>query len=1072
MVCLRVADSATLFHQSPAHSVCRTFVFPIFFHVLPLNRHFIFSITFLALLSVQASDTISVNFHVGDDSDNQVDHILTSGEMAGLASYATDQWNNIDIGNGGSNDSAQIFAATNLSDASGNLSVATLSTSADSTWFTGYAAGPASSEAELGLAGNDDDLFNSYLALNGPSGDGTPADAAILNVSGLGSDYTSGGYAVIVYSDSDKTSSSSTRTSTFTLTPLGESSIALSTEDNATFSESYDADGGDGYSNYVVFENLSAASFSLELTSPGGGGRAALSGFQIIPEPTISTLDIVSFTTDDDSIVVGESTTLSWQTVSATSLTLNPGSVDVTGTTSRVVSPLATTEYTLIASDGAGIVDASIDIAVGEPVPEVISFTADAPYLVVGESVVLRWETAYATTLTLDPGGIDVTGTTSLELTPTVETTYTLTASDGALNDDASTTIKFMPAVPNILIFLVDDMGITDTSVPFVYDEGVAQYYNFNYYNHTPNMETLASQGMKFTQAYATPVCSSTRVSLMSGYNTTRHGVISQVPPSGTEPATISPVTSLLDPPNNWKRTGLLESDKESMMPWILREAGYRTIHAGKAHFSSTNGFAKYPTAIGFDVNLGGTQAGSSNYTNYGGLPNMSSYAAADVFLTDALTQAMNSEIGNSLEAGLPFFAYMSHYGVHSPFTNDPNATADYTKIVLPDESEVSVSNSNQRIFGSMLEGMDQSLGSILEQLDALGVAEETLVIFMGDNGSDAPQATYNGFAGSPFSDFPLRGKKGSSWEGGIRVPMIVAWAKVDPTNPVQAAFPIPQGTVEDDLVVVWDILPTVLNITEVEAPHVFDGYDLTPYLLGHAGTHRPQEMLMYLPIDHRNDYFSIYRDEEWKLIYFFATDSYTLYNLDTDPTESNDVAGDHSDRVMAMARSMAQEFERTWGDQGQLWPTFDSDSSDDPFSMPNLPAVDLDMDGLGDNSEDANLNGLIDAGETDPDDWDTDGDRTDDYTERRLNLDPLDANSFFAARVVSTGTGNLDLAWPSAPGLSFDILSSDDLSTPFEDWTRLISGVEADDTLAETIQSLTIDPEQDKEFYSVELLP
>ena len=143
------------------------------------------------------------------------------------------------------------------------------------------------------MAGNDDDLFNSYLALNGPSGDGSPADAAVLNISGLGPDFTSGGYTVIIYSDSDRRGGgTNTRQSLFTLTPAGGGPISSFVEDDDqsaipnTFGGSFvfsdGVDDGADYSNFTFIEGLSASSFSLEVTSPGGGGRGAISGLQIV----------------------------------------------------------------------------------------------------------------------------------------------------------------------------------------------------------------------------------------------------------------------------------------------------------------------------------------------------------------------------------------------------------------------------------------------------------------------------------------------------------------------------------------------------------------------------------------------------------------------------------------------------------------------------------------------------------------------------------------------------------------------------------------------------------------------
>ena len=161
--------------------------------------------------------------------------------------------------------------------------------------------------------------------------------------------------------------------------------------------------------------------------------------------------------------------------------------------------------------------------------------------------------------------------------------------------------------------------------------------------------------------------------------------------------------------------------------------SGYRTIHSGKGHFGSNGSYSANPSAVGFDVNIAGTHRGQpASYTgNYGNdLPGLDAYENTGTFLTDAITQGINDAITDAVNDGKPFFAYMSHYAVHSPFTTDPNATGNYSSGV----------SSNHRAFATMIEGMDLSLGAIRQHLQNLGVAEDTLIIFMGDNGSDSQE--------------------------------------------------------------------------------------------------------------------------------------------------------------------------------------------------------------------------------------------------------------------------------------------------------------------------------------------
>ena len=276
----------------------------------PLKMHLLPVLALLIAASLSYGQTISVNFHVGNDADNQQDHELASGESAGFV--AADNWNNINVGDGGGNSTGAIFAATSLGDSDGNSNVATIESTQSSTWFVGYAASTAALANELDLANtNHDDLFNSYLALNGPGGDGSPADDAELEVSGLGTAFTDNGYDLYIYSDSDRGFQNGDRRSVFTVTPSGESSLVSFTEDDSsasggseftgTYVRSDETESGADYSNYTVFRNLNADSFVLNLTSPDGG-RGAISGFQIVARKNTDTAqqpNVILFVVDD-----------------------------------------------------------------------------------------------------------------------------------------------------------------------------------------------------------------------------------------------------------------------------------------------------------------------------------------------------------------------------------------------------------------------------------------------------------------------------------------------------------------------------------------------------------------------------------------------------------------------------------------------------------------------------------------------------------------------------------------------------------------------------------------------------
>ena len=160
---------------------------------------------------------------------------------------------------------------------------------------------------------------------------------------------------------------------------------------------------------------------------------------------------------------------------------------------------------------------------------------------------------------------------------------------------------------PNVLVFLVDDMGWQDTSVPFHYDSaGKPLVSDLNRRYRTPNMEKLADQGMKFTRAYAHPVCTPSRITLMTGKNAARHHVTNWTNPAGTENSDND--VKHLRSPDGWGKTGI--SPDEKPLPALLKQAGYRTIHCGKAHFGSKGAFGQYPQAIGFDINIAGNEIG------------------------------------------------------------------------------------------------------------------------------------------------------------------------------------------------------------------------------------------------------------------------------------------------------------------------------------------------------------------------------------------------------------------------------------------------------------------------------
>ena len=377
----------------------------------------------------------------------------------------------------------------------------------------------------------------------------------------------------------------------------------------------------------------------------------------------------------------------------------------------------------------------------------------------------------------------------------------------GALPAAAQTAPPPSPTPPpNIVVFLVDDMGVMDTSVPFLTGEdGRPVRYPLNDYYRTPNMERLAARGIRFSNFMAMSVCSPTRISIMTGQNAARHRTTNWIDPAANNRDAQGP------PDWNWR--GLTKA--AATLPSLLCAAGYRTIHVGKAHFGPNDSEGADPLNLGFDVNVGGRAIGhpGSYYGRdaYGkggthAVPGLERYHGTETFLTDALTNEAEARVADAVAARRPFYLNMAHYAVHAPFQSDPRYAAHYAASGKPAPAQA---------FATLIEGMDASLGRLLDHLDRLGVAGNTLIFFLGDNGSDAPLGHQHAVA----SAAPLRGKKGSHYEGGMRVPFIAAWARPDPANPHQRRLPIAVGGVQGQIASVCDLFPTVLGSAGVAAP-------------------------------------------------------------------------------------------------------------------------------------------------------------------------------------------------------------------------------------------------------------
>ncbi|HIG28691.1 MAG TPA: N-acetylgalactosamine-6-sulfatase [Verrucomicrobiales bacterium] len=475
------------------------------------------------------------------------------------------------------------------------------------------------------------------------------------------------------------------------------------------------------------------------------------------------------------------------------------------------------------------------------------------------------------------------------------------------------------PSQPNILLFLVDDMGVMDTSVPFLTDaDGKPKRYPLNNYYRTPSMERLAKRGIRFNHFYAMSVCSPTRISLLTGQNAARHRSTNWINPRNDNAGPNGP------PAWNWR--GLKKGDVT--LPDILGANGYQTIHIGKAHFGPTDYEGAEPLNLGFDVNIAGAAFGSpgSYYglKNYGhgtkrdhsAVPHLENYHGTDTFLSEALTIEAKKQVAHAVNSGTPFFLHFAHYAVHSPFESDPRFADHYT-----DSGKTKAAQA----FATLIEGMDKSLGDMLDQLEDLGIAENTLIIFLGDNGSDAPLGHQHAVACAA----PLRGKKGAHYEGGMRVPFIAAWGKANSNNPFQKRLPIPEGAVQNKVAKVTDLFPTLLAFTNSNAPdeHTVDGSRLDILLTGKSDRNHKDQFLMHYPHGpHRSNYFTTWRDGDWKVIYhnFPSKGSdnshYQLYNLAGDPFESTNLAQTEPKQLRRMMQGLIAGLE----EHGALYPVDD----------------------------------------------------------------------------------------------------------------------------------------------------
>ena len=472
---------------------------------------------------------------------------------------------------------------------------------------------------------------------------------------------------------------------------------------------------------------------------------------------------------------------------------------------------------------------------------------------------------------------------------------------------------------PNIVLFLVDDMGLMDTSAPMLADEdGRPERHPLNDWYCTPSMERLAALGTRFSNFYAHNVCSPTRISIMTGQNAARHRTTDYINPwqdnRVLDNETYPLAVSQRGPPEwNWAGLGA----RDLTLSRLLKQVGYATIHAGKAHFAPFGHEGADPLNLGFDGNIAGSAIGApGSYQGWAGygkgstkplarpVPGLDEYHGTDTFLTEALTLEAKREVDEALAEDKPFFLYISHYAVHAPFDSDARFAARYRDRGRSEPAQN---------YATLVEGVDKSLGDLMDHLEEKGIAENTLIIFLGDNGGDAPLAGTDDISSSA----PLRGRKGSMWEGGVRVPFIAAWGKPAKSNRWQQELPIAVGTIRREIGACFDLFPTILDLVDAPVPadYPVDGQSLQRLLTGQPDPGRTGVFLNHYPHPRRGQshFFTTWRKGDWKVryAYFAKGDSrYALYDLATDPSESRNLATADPERLAGMMRGMVRELE------------------------------------------------------------------------------------------------------------------------------------------------------------------
>jgi arylsulfatase A-like enzyme len=445
----------------------------------------------------------------------------------------------------------------------------------------------------------------------------------------------------------------------------------------------------------------------------------------------------------------------------------------------------------------------------------------------------------------------------------------------------------------NFVVFLVDDLGWNDSSVDF----GLAKVKGLNAHYRTPALQRLAAGGTRFREAYVHPVCTPSRASLMTGLSTIQHGITNWTFQRGKDLGLTRGSLALPD----WTCNGLQpvgadvprSFESNATLPMLLSRAGWRTIHVGKAHFGALGTAGADPLKLGFEVNIAGHAAGhpashlgakkfsapAEQKVHTHDVPGLEEWKGKDVTLAEALTHEAVRAMEQSVAEKKPFFLHFAHYAVHAPIEPAARFASHYAESGLA---------QREQYYAQMVEDVDASLGKVLDALDRLDVAQDTLVFFLSDNGGVALRTQR-----PESSNAPLRGGKASGYEGGIRTPLVVRWPRVARA-----------GALSSETARIEDILPTCLDAAGVGVPVGLDGVSLRKALAGGALPDR--DLIWYYPHawggeNSGSEPFAVLRSGKMKLLHFFEGNRMELYDLAADPSEAKDLAKEQQELARAL---------------------------------------------------------------------------------------------------------------------------------------------------------------------------